>query len=263
MSVASLKKVRCASTIKIKKDFYFVLSSTCSTFGIAEGTLVRQSKRKTNFSFALSLLNRTFATMNEYENIIVADADYVDKVAFNLIVNFERMLMRRIPPADMPRWIDCIALDGGMRPVEDGKSTQTHVVLVHDKGKDAMENFVPADFNKELNGKAFKDNLGEFTMSAVAVEDMVTKEEFFTDIIGTLAQEKATKRMMVIPNAEDEATIQQLRHVLKTVDDDKRITVFAMQPMPGGNFRQEILGYSLMNALGIKGEELRGCPQAP
>ena len=30
-----------------------------------------------------------------------------------------------------------------------------------------------------------------------------------------------------------------------------------MQPMEGGNFRQEILGYSLMNALGIKAEEIK------
>jgi hypothetical protein len=29
-----------------------------------------------------------------------------------------------------------------------------------------------------------------------------------------------------------------------------------MQPMMGGNFRQEILGYSLMQALGIKAAEL-------
>jgi len=29
-----------------------------------------------------------------------------------------------------------------------------------------------------------------------------------------------------------------------------------MQPMPGGNFRQEILGYSLMNALGIHADDL-------
>jgi hypothetical protein len=29
-----------------------------------------------------------------------------------------------------------------------------------------------------------------------------------------------------------------------------------MQPLEGGNFKQEILGYSLMNALGIKGNEL-------
>ena len=36
----------------------------------------------------------------------------------------------------------------------------------------------------------------------------------------------------------------------------RAVTLFAMQPMPGGNFRQEILGYSLMSALGIKSEEL-------
>jgi len=34
------------------------------------------------------------------ENIIIADADYVDSVAFNLIVNFERMLNRALPKAD-------------------------------------------------------------------------------------------------------------------------------------------------------------------
>ncbi len=34
------------------------------------------------------------------QNVIIADVDYIDKVAFNLTVNFERMIGRRIPPAD-------------------------------------------------------------------------------------------------------------------------------------------------------------------
>ena len=46
-------------------------------------------------------------------------------------------------------------------------------------------------------------------------------------------------------------------HALRNVDDSKRMTVFSMQPMPGGNFRQEILGYSLMNALGISADEIK------
>ena len=46
--------------------------------------------------------------------------------------------------------------------------------------------------------------------------------------------------------------------MLNRVDDDeKRITVFAMEPKPGGNFRQEILGYSLMAALGISADEIQ------
>ena len=74
------------------------------------------------------------------ENVIIVDAAYIDKVAFNLIVNFERMLGRQIPPADMARWIDCIALDGGLR---EGASN-TQVVLVYEKDRQRLNNFVPA-----------------------------------------------------------------------------------------------------------------------
>ena len=49
------------------------------------------------------------------ENVIIVDADYVDKVVFDLTVNFERMLGRRVPKADMARWVECVALDGGLR----------------------------------------------------------------------------------------------------------------------------------------------------
>ena len=46
---------------------------------------------------------------NFSENVIIIDDDFVDKVAFDLIVNFERMIGRHIPQADMPRWTECIA----------------------------------------------------------------------------------------------------------------------------------------------------------
>lgn len=188
------------------------------------------------------------------ENIIIADADYIDSVAFNLIVNFERMIGRQIPPADMARWIDCISLDGGLREGEN----EVQVVLIHDKGKVALQNFAPANYSDELNGKAFKDHLGEFSITVLEVEDIVSKTQFINDIVGAAAIQDNVKRMMIIPDGEDGATYQQLRGALSHVDDEKkRITMFAMQPMPGGNFKQEILGYSLMAALGISSDELR------
>ena len=62
---------------------------------------------------------------------------------------------------------------------------------------------------------------------------------------------------MVIPNAEDDYIYNKVRETLNRVDDDsKRMTVFTMQPMPGGRFQQEILGYSLMAALGIHSAEI-------
>ena len=187
------------------------------------------------------------------ENVILVDADYVDKVAFNLIVNFERMLGRRIPQADMAKWIDCVALDGGIREGEH----ETLVVLIHRKDKTKLENFTPGDYDKALNGKAFKDHLGEFSISAYPIEDIAGGEDYFTDALQLITAQKEVKRVMVIPDAESTYIYNKVRETLNRLDDDeKRITVFAMQPMPGGNFRQEILGYSLMAALGIRSEEI-------
>ena len=88
---------------------------------------------------------------------------------------------------------------------------------------------------------------------------MVSKDELMLDIVGTVCQRSEVRRIMVVPNAEEGSIYDDLRETLRRMaDDDKRITIFAMQPMPGGNFRQEILGYSLMAALGIRGDEIKG-----
>lgn len=195
------------------------------------------------------------------ENTIIVDADYIDRVAFNLIVNFERMLMRKIPNADLSRWLDGIALDGGMRPVEQEILTgeqcpEVHVVLIHNKQSEALENFLPANYEKELNAKAFKDTLGEFIITTIAVEALTNKDDLLLEIVRTVVEQKDVKRIMIVPNADEGDIYGRLRQALRGVDDDKRITLFAMQPMASGNFRQEILGYSLMNALGIRAEEI-------
>lgn len=186
------------------------------------------------------------------ENVILVDADYVDSVAFDLTVNFERMIGRRIPKADMARWIDCVALDGGIRE----GSYETQVVLIHGKRRTQMENFAPGDYAGELDGKAFSDTLGEFQLSALPVEDDVTTAaDLFIESLEVISNSKEVKRIMVIPDAEK--IYDRVRETLRRVDDEeKRVTVFAMQPMTGGNFRQEILGYSLMQALGIRADEI-------
>jgi len=188
------------------------------------------------------------------ENVILVDADYVDKVAFDLTVNFERMLERHIPKADMAMWADCVALDGGLRP----GNNQTQVVLIHSKNKEIMDYFHPSDFTDELMGKAFKDHLGEFIFDSYSTEEeLVSHGDFFADALMLITAQEEVKRMMVVPNAEDAQIYNKVKETLNRLDDDgKRITVFTMQPVPGGNFRQEILGYSLMAALGIRGEEI-------
>ena len=185
------------------------------------------------------------------ENVILVDADYVDRVVFNLTVNFERMLNRPIPKADLAQWLVCVALDGGIPQGEN----EVQVILVHGKGKSTLENFVPADFKEELDGKAFRDPyMGEFRLSAVQVENMVSSEELFAQSLETLADTKEIKRMMIVPDME--AYAHKVRPILSRVNG-KDVTLLAMEPQTGSGFKQEILGYSLMNAMGIKGDEFK------
>ena len=189
------------------------------------------------------------------EIVILVDAEYVDKVAFDLIVNFERMLGRRIPQADMAQWLECIALDGGLRPTANSQKPKAtcQVVLIHDRNRQQMDNFQPGKF-ADLDGKAFSGQLGEFLISCVQVEEMVTKDDLYVDSLQIIANAAEVKRLMVV--ADSDRIYNKVREALRQADPDKHITVFAMQPMPNGNFRQEVLGYSLMAALGIKSEEI-------
>ena len=188
------------------------------------------------------------------ENVILVDADYVDKVAFDLIVNFERMLGRPIPKADMAKWLECVALDGGLKyPTEPTEPIQqTQVILLHQRQQ--MDNFQPGAF-ADLDGKAFSGPLGEFLISCVPVEEMVTAEDLFIDSMQVICNSGDVKRVMVIPDADH--IYNKVRAGLRHADDNKHITVFSMQPMEGGNYRQEILGYSLMAALGIRADEIK------
>ena len=189
--------------------------------------------------------------INLSKNIILVDASYIDKVAFDLTVNFERMLMRRIPKADLAHWLDCVALDGGLTTGDN----EIQVIFIHDKTSKALDNFAPATFETEIHGKAFKDNLGEFSMLAYPVEkNITTKEFFFLDTLTVLLDSEKVEKVMVIADMEEYGSA--VRNELKK-NKDKSITLFAMEPQMGTGFSQQILGYSIMSALGIRGDELK------
>ncbi|MBQ6377395.1 MAG: hypothetical protein IJJ56_01205 [Prevotella sp.] len=201
------------------------------------------------------------------ENVILVDADYVDRLTQHMITNFGQMLERHIPSADFARWIDCVALDGGLAPdiemCEKRKPQQTQVILIHGKDKTRMEAFQPSDIQTELNGKAFSDRLGEFLISAYPVEDITDGDNLLTEVLSLIVTRKEVRRVMVIPNAEDAFIYNKVREILHGMEDqNKLITLFAMKPKTDSrskktNFREDILGYSLLAALGIQAEEIQ------
>ncbi len=184
------------------------------------------------------------------ENVILADADYVDSVAFDLTVNFERMLGRRVPQADLAQWAECMALDGGLKEGDH----EVQVVLIHERQNDRMQCFAPDNYQEELNGKAFRGRLGEFTITAVQTEELAPKEQLLLDTIEMVCQQEGVRRLML---AVPDSMMDAVRQLLRRLDsDDRRTTVFTMQPVQGGAFRHELLGYSLLAALGISSREI-------
>ena len=184
------------------------------------------------------------------ENIIIANADFIDRVAFDLTVNFERIIGRRIPRADMAQWVECVAMDGGLRPGQH----HTQVILVHTRGHRQMENFSPAEYDS-LSGQAFSGPLGEFVFTTVCREPQAGGDDVLTDSVALLCREPQVRRLMVVP--DDQVEYERVRRALAHAPEELRATLFAMQPMAGGNYRQEILGYSLMKALGISADEIK------
>lgn len=198
-------------------------------------------------------------------NIILVDTAHLDRVAFDLIVNFERMLGRQIPKGDFPRWLDCIALDGGLRPGDH----ETRVYLLHPQQQTRLQHFLPCDFEAELNGKAFRDELGEFALNAYAVEEIVSAEDYFVQVMEEVLRDADCERVMVVANLDgmtDESArfSQRIKALCANPPKDdkgnelprKDITLFTMTPIAGRGFQQELLGYSLMAALGINGNEV-------
>lgn len=192
------------------------------------------------------------------ENVILADADYVDGVSFNLTVNFERMLGRRVPLADMVLWAECVALDGGLKaspdPSEKGGGGGVQMVLVHERQHPSLKYFTPGNYADELDGKAVQSRVGEMVFNAVQTEELAPKELLMKDLLQLLCQQKAIKRLMIVA---DDAMVGTLRPVLQHYDsDERRTTLLTMQPVAGGAFRHVLLGYSLMAALGISSKEI-------
>ena len=182
--------------------------------------------------------------------VVLVDADYLDTLALDLIENFGRMLNRRIPSADLCYWLDCVLLDGGLRP---GKN-EVQVHFLHSKEKDTLQYFQPSRFADDINGLSFDDNLGHISLFAFPVEEVVNADEFFLQSLTMLADVKEVERLMVVGDMR--AYGQAVKDICSQTDG-KQITLFPMEPQTGQGFSQEILGYSLMSALGISSDELK------
>lgn len=166
---------------------------------------------------------------------VLVDTAYAEQVAGGIREHFSQELGRNLPPVDLPNWLDCLVLDAGLRPGDN----QVQVVLIHPKNTTTLQQFIPCDFSEQLDGQAFKDNLGEFSFHSVCVEDIVSTEQLISDCINA-AEPAPDLTIVVSPQAPK----------------GKAYTLCNMQPEGTDGHPHVVLGFSILAGLGISPSEI-------
>ena len=130
------------------------------------------------------------------EKVILIDASYINKVTGDLSQHFGQMIGRELPKADLPIFLECVAMDAAIQPGEN----VLQVLLVYDKELTKMDAFNPGDLKKELNDVAFKSQLGEFQLNTFEPSDMADREAFFLEAVKLVADAKEVKHLVIVPS---------------------------------------------------------------
>ena len=185
------------------------------------------------------------------EKVILIDAAYINKVTKDLSQHFGQVIGRELPKADLPIFLECVAMDAAIQPGDN----VLQVLFVYDKNESKMDAFNPSDLKKELNDVAFKSQLGEFQLNAFEPSEMADKETFFLESVRLIADAKEVKHLVVVPSESEYG--DKLPEIFDKVDGKESIYVLGMNPpTPSDKYQWEMLGYAVLQALGIRSDEI-------
>ena len=185
------------------------------------------------------------------EKVILIDAAYINKVTKDLSLHFGQLIGRELPKADLPIFLECVAMDAAIQPGEN----VLQVLFVYDKNQTRIDAFNPSDLKKELNDVAFKSQLGEFQLNTFEPSDMADKEAFFLESVRLVADAKEVKHLVVVPDEMEYG--DKLSEIFDKVDGKESIHVLGMNPpAPSDKYHWEMMGYAVLQALGIRSDEI-------
>ena len=185
------------------------------------------------------------------EKVILIDAAYINKVTKDLSQHFRQLIGRELPKADLPIFLECVAMDAAIQPGEN----VLQVLFVYDKNQTKIDAFKPSDLKKELNDVAFKSQLGEFQLNTFEPSDMADKEAFFLESVRLVADAKEVKHLVVVPDEMEYG--DKLPEIFDKVDGKESIHVLGMNPSaPSDKYHWEMMGYAVLQALGIRSDEI-------
>lgn len=184
------------------------------------------------------------------DTVMLIDAAFLDFVVTDVKKYFTSVLKRELQEVDLSQLITYLALDAA---VAEGEN-DIQVLLAYDAHSTRFANCHPSDLKTELNGVAFKNELGEFSFASVSSEEMVSREELYLDLLSIVTDAADVKKLILISSNEEYG--DRVTEALQEVKDKEIIQFRMNEPEGFVDYRWELLAYPVMQALGIRGEEL-------
>ena len=185
------------------------------------------------------------------EKVILIDAAYINKVTKDLSQHFGQVIGRELPKADLAIFLECVAMDAAIQPGDN----VLQVLFVYDKDENKMDAFNPSDLKNELSDVAFKSQLGEFQLNAFEPSDMADRESFFLEAVKLVADAKEVKHLVIVPSESEYG--DKLPEIFDKIDGKESIHVLGMNPpVSSDKYQWEMLGYAVLQALGIRSDEI-------
>lgn len=183
--------------------------------------------------------------------VMLIDASYLDRVGSDMSAHFAPIVNRELPKADLANLLECLALDAGIQLGEN----EVQVIFIYDAGEEKMNFCTPSNLGKELHDVAFKSQLGEFSLYAFQPSDMATREDLFIESFQLAGESKDVHRIIIVP--DEDGYGERMGNYINKVKGKESITVFGMNPPAyEGDYSFEMLGFPILQSLGIRVEEL-------
>lgn len=185
------------------------------------------------------------------DTVLLVDAGFIENVASDFRRHFSKVLSRELQKADLALFLECIALEAGVKPAD----RHVQVLFIYDSEHQTMDSFKPSSLKKEIDNMAFKGNLGEFSLFSFQPSDMTTREQLFLESMKVVLDSADVKNAIIIPS--EQIYQEEINDILTKVDGKQSITLFGMNPISVVSPAVwQTMGYALMKALGIRADEL-------
>lgn len=186
------------------------------------------------------------------KSVMLIDVAFLNSVISDLRSHFSRILGRELQTIDLSALVSYIALDAG---ISQEALQQIQVLLIYDDLSAKILYTQPSDVENELNDVAFRNELGEFSFYSFRPEQFISVSDFFAESFRIIASDKNVCKLWTVGELSEQ--ILEDGAISKGFLSSKEIVMFRMsEPAATENFRWELLGYPVMRALGIRGDEL-------